>query len=139
MRPSWDKYFLDLAAMAATRATCDRAHVGCVLVKDKHVLTTGYNGAARALEDCDLVGHIIVDNHCIRTLHAEQNAIIQAALHGVSTSGATAFVTHQPCHICAKMLINAGIVRVVYSGEYQDANSVMFFKAAGISLERIEL
>jgi len=139
MRPSWDQYFLSLAAMAATRATCDRAHVRCVLVRDKHVLTTGYNGAARSLEDCDLVGHIIVDNHCSRALHAEQNAIIQAALHGVSTSGATCFVTHQPCHICAKMLINAGIVRVVYSGEYQDANSVMFFKAAGISLERIEL
>lgn len=139
MRPSWDLYFIQLAQMAATRATCDRAHVGCVLVKDKHVLTTGYNGAARSLEDCDLVGHLLLDGHCIRTLHAEQNAIIQAALHGVSTSGATCFVTHQPCHICAKMLINAGIVRVVYSGEYQDANSVMFFKAAGISLERIEL
>ena len=139
MRPSWDLYFIQLAQMAATRATCDRAHVGCVLVKDKHVLTTGYNGAARSLEDCDLVGHLLLDGHCIRTLHAEQNAIIQAALHGVSTSGATAFVTHQPCHICAKMLINAGIVRVVYSGEYNDVNSVMFFKAAGISLERIEL
>lgn len=139
MRPSWDNYFLSLAAMAATRATCDRAHVGCVLVRDKQVLTTGYNGAARSLEDCDLVGHLMIDGHCRRTLHAEQNAIIQAALHGVSTAGATAYITHSPCLTCVLMLINAGIKRVVYSGAYQDVNSMNFLKAAGISLERIEL
>jgi len=139
MRPSWDQYFSSLAQIAATRATCDRLHVGCVLVRDKQVLTTGYNGAARSLDDCDLVGHLLIDGHCRRTLHAEQNAIIQAALHGVSTAGATAYLTHQPCMTCALMLINAGIVRVIYSGEYQDENSIKFFNAAGISLERIEL
>jgi dCMP deaminase len=139
MRPSWDNYFLQLAAIAATRATCDRAHVGCVLVKDKHVLTTGYNGAARALDDCTLVGCLMIDGHCRRTLHAEQNAIIQAALHGVSTAGATAYLTHQPCLTCTLMLINAGIVHVVYSGEYNDENSIKFFNAAGIMPERIEL
>jgi dCMP deaminase len=139
MRPSWNQYFLQLAHHAATRATCNRLQVGCVLVRDKHVLTTGYNGAARSLDDCTLVGCLMIDGHCRRTLHAEQNAIIQAALHGVSTAGATAYLTHQPCLTCTLMLINAGIVHVVYSGEYQDVNSINFFNAAGIYLERVEL
>lgn len=135
-RPSWDAYFLDIAFAIATRSTCDRAHVGAVLVRDRRILCTGYNGAPAGLPHCDDVGHLIIDGHCVRTLHAEQNALIQAALHGVSTAGATAYVTHQPCLTCAKMLINAGVKRVVYAGNYPDPISVNFLSQAGVALER---
>lgn len=133
-RPSWDEYFLQIAFTVAQRSTCDRAHVGCVLVRDRRILTTGYNGAPAGLPHCDDVGHLLVDGHCVRTLHAEQNALIQAALHGVGTEGATAYVTHQPCLTCAKMLINAGVRRVVYAGNYPDEYSRQFLVAAGVEL-----
>lgn len=134
-RPTWDEYFLDIAFSVAERSTCDRAHVGAVLVRDRRILTTGYNGSPAGLPHCDEVGHLLVDGHCVRTLHAEQNAIIQAALHGVSTEGATAYVTHQPCLTCAKMLINAGIKRVVYAGNYLDNYSRQFLAEANVQLE----
>lgn len=133
-RPSWDEYFVQIAFTVAQRSTCDRAHVGCVLVRDRRILTTGYNGAPAGLPHCDDVGHLLVDGHCVRTLHAEQNALIQAALHGVSTEGATAYVTHHPCLTCAKMLINAGVRRVVYAGNYPDDHSRRFLDAAGVEL-----
>jgi dCMP deaminase len=133
-RPSWDDYFMDIAFTVAQRSTCDRAHVGAVLVRDRRILTTGYNGAPVGSPHCDDVGHLMVDGHCVRTLHAEQNAIIQAALHGVSTEGASAYVTHQPCITCAKMLINAGVRQVVYAGNYPDENSRTFFAEAGVDL-----
>ena len=133
-RPGWDDYFMDIAFTVAERSTCDRAHVGAVLVRDRRILTTGYNGAPAGLPHCDDVGHLMVDGHCVRTLHAEQNAIIQAALHGISIEGATAYVTHQPCLTCAKMLINAGVRRVVYAGNYPDENSREFFRIAGVDL-----
>ena len=133
-RPSWDEYFLQIAFTVAQRSTCDRAHVGCVLVRDRRILTTGYNGAPAGLPHCDDVGHLLEDGHCVRTLHAEQNALIQAALHGVGTEGATAYVTHQPCLTCAKMLINAGVRRVVYAGNYPDDYSRQFLVAAGVAL-----
>ena len=132
LRPSWDEYFMQIAFTVAQRSTCDRAHVGCVLVRDRRILTTGYNGASAGLPHCDEVGHLLIDGHCVRTLHAEQNAIIQGALHGVSIVGATAYVTHQPCLTCAKMLINAGVRRVVYAGNYPDANSQRFLDEAGV-------
>ena len=133
-RPSWDEYFLQIAFTVAQRSTCDRAHVGCVLVRQRRILTTGYNGAPAGLPHCDDVGHLLVDGHCVRTLHAEQNALIQAALHGVGTEGATAYVTHQPCLTCAKMLINASVRRVVYAGNYPDDYSRHFLVAAGVEL-----
>src|SRR5688572_4658067 len=136
-RPTWDEYFLEIAFSVAERSTCDRAHVGAVLVRDKRILSTGYNGSPAGLPHCDDVGHLIVDGHCVRTLHAEQNAIIQSALHGVSSEGATAYVTHQPCLTCAKMLINAGIRRVVYTGNYPDENSIQFLTQANVQLERL--
>lgn len=136
-RPSWDDYFLQIAFTVAQRSTCDRAHVGCALVRDRRILTTGYNGAPAGLPHCDDVGHLLVDGHCVRTLHAEQNALIQAALHGVGTEGATAYVTHQPCLTCAKMLINAGIRRVVYAGHYPDVLSRSFLDAAAIELTHL--
>jgi dCMP deaminase len=125
---------MQIAFTVAQRSTCDRAHVGCVLVRDRRILTTGYNGAPAGLPHCDEIGHLLIDGHCVRTLHAEQNAIIQGALHGVSIVDATAYVTHQPCLTCAKMLINAGVRRVVYAGNYPDANSRRFLEEAHVEL-----
>lgn len=113
-RPDWDEYFLELAKAAATRATCNRAQVGCVLVKDNRVLSTGYNASVSGHAHCDDVGHIIVDNSCIRAAHAEENAIITAARFGISVAETTAYTTHFPCWRCFRMLSNAGIKRIVF-------------------------
>jgi len=138
-RPSWDAYWIGLAQAVATRSTCNRAAVGCVLTIGNRQLTSGYNGSVKNLPHCIDVGCLMRDGHCVRCLHAEQNAIIQAALHGVSTQGCVAYVTHYPCILCAKMLINAGVQRVVYTVEYAPLDGAMFFEAAGIVVERIEL
>jgi dCMP deaminase len=135
-RPSWDDYFMQIAHVVAGRATCPRRSVGAVIVLDKRILATGYNGAPRGLAHCTEVGCHIVAGHCIRALHAEQNAILQAALNGVSTRGATLYATCQPCNHCAKMIINAGIVRVVFEGDYPDEFALELFAEAGIALER---
>ena len=136
MRPDWDSYFMKIAYAVSERSTCDRAFVGSVLVLEKRILTTGFNGSPAGQPHCDEIGHLMVDGHCVRTLHAEQNAIIQAALHGVSVRGGTIYITHQPCLTCAKMIINAGLVRVVYGGSYPDDNSVAFLAEAGVALQR---
>jgi dCMP deaminase len=128
---------MQIAFTVAQRSTCDRAHVGAVIERDRRMLTTGYNGSPAGLPHCDDVGHLIIDDHCVRTLHAEQNAIIQAALHGVTIEGASIYVTHQPCLNCAKMIINAGIKRVVYAGTYPDENSRQFLAEAGVMLEHL--
>jgi len=128
---------MSIAFQVATRSTCDRAMVGATIVKDRRILTTGYNGAPMGLPHCDDVGHLMVGGHCVRALHAEQNAIIQAALHGVSVRGGTIYVTHQPCLTCAKMIINAGLVRVVYAGHYPDEQAVAFLSEAGVTLEHL--
>jgi dCMP deaminase len=135
IRPSWDDYFMGIALQVARRSTCDRARVGAIIVKDRRILTTGYNGSPASLPHCDEIGHLMVNGHCVRTLHAEQNAIIQAALHGVGVAGSTMYVTHQPCLTCAKMIINAGIRRVVFAGHYPDPHAVGFLQDAGIALE----
>jgi dCMP deaminase len=114
-RPDWDEYFLDLAKAAATRATCDRAQVGCILVKDNRVLSTGYNASISGHPHCDDEGHIIVDNSCIRAAHAEENAVVTAARFGISVADTTAYTTHFPCWRCFRMLTNAGVKRIVYS------------------------
>ena len=119
-RQTWDEYFLEMATHAATRATCDRLHVGCVLVRDRDVLATGYNGSIAGTPHCDDVGHDMVDGHCVATVHAEQNAICMAARNGHATRGATAYVTHYPCWLCFKLLAQSGIVRVVYGTKYRD-------------------
>jgi dCMP deaminase len=135
MRPDWDSYFMKIAAAVSERSTCDRAMVGCVLVRDKRILTTGFNGSPSGQEHCDEIGHLMVDGHCIRTIHAETNAIIQAALHGVSTREAFCYVTHLPCINCTKALINAGITRIVYGEAYRaDENALAFLQAAEIEL-----
>lgn len=138
MRPDWDEYFMNIATTVATRSTCDRAFVGAVLVREKRILTTGFNGSPAGLEHCDDAGHLMIDGHCVRTTHAEANAIIQAALHGISTKGSTCYVTHFPCLGCTKMLINAGIVRIVYDNSYRiDVNSDAFFRAAGVEVSQL--
>jgi dCMP deaminase len=138
MRPTWDEYFLNIATEVAKRSTCDRANVGAVLVRDKRILTTGFNGSPAGLAHCDNEGHLLVEGHCVRTIHAETNAIIQAALHGVSTKGATCYVTHFPCINCTKSLINAGVVRVVYDNNYRvDDNALAFFNNAGVELKNM--
>jgi dCMP deaminase len=147
-RPSWDEYFLEIAKIVGTRGTCDRGRNGAVLVKNKRILTTGYVGAPIGLPHCDEVGHLLHDvinpdgtitKHCIRTAHAEQNAIVQAALHGVSTKGATLYAKFEPCFTCAKMIINAGIKRVVCLKKYHAGQLTRkFFKDAGIELVFIE-
>jgi dCMP deaminase len=138
-RPSWDDYFLMMAQVVATRATCDRKHVGAVIVRDRHPIATGYNGAPPGLPHCDEVGHLLreVDGRpsCQRATHAEQNAILTAARFGHRTDGATIYVTAQPCLNCAKAIITAGIQRVVWREGYPDPVSLEFLEAAGICLE----
>jgi dCMP deaminase len=137
-RPSWNKYFMNIAHEVAMRSTCERAQVGAVIVREKRILTTGYNGSPRRLEHCTEVGCLMDNGHCVRTLHAEQNAIIQAALHGVITENATIYVTHQPCFICAKTIINAGIIEIVYDREYKDDRSLDFLQQAGVKITALK-
>jgi len=137
-RPSWDEYFITLATVVASRATCDRKHVGAVIVRGNHPIATGYNGAPPGLPHCDEVGHLlrIVDGRpsCHRVTHAEQNAVFTAARFGHRTEDATIYVTAQPCLNCAKAIITAGIKRVVWSEGYPDPVSLEFLKEAGIEL-----
>ena len=137
-RQSWDDYFMELAYLAATRATCDRLHVGAILVRDRRVIATGYNGSPKGLPHCDDVGHLMVDGHCKRTLHAEQNVILQCALYGVSTQGSVLYTTHFPCDICAKLIIGAGIKAVYYGGEYKNEIAEEILALAGIPVIRLE-
>ncbi len=146
-RPSIDEYFLEIAAVVAKRATCLRNRVGAVIVKDKRILSTGYNGAPRNMEHCLDIGCIREQNNIAsgtrhekcRAVHAEQNAIIQAALHGVSIADSTLYCTHQPCILCAKMIINSNIRRVVYITPYPDTDALQFFKEAGVQVDNLPL
>lgn len=146
-RPTWDEYFLDVANLVAKRSTCYRRHVGAVLVKDKRILATGYNGAPSGLEDCLEIGFCVRDklgipsgerHELCRALHAEQNVIIQAALHGVGTRDSILYLTNQPCIICAKMLINAAIKEIVITGDYPDKMAMKFLKEAKIKVRKIK-
>jgi dCMP deaminase len=145
-RPDIDEYFLKIAAVVAERSTCLRHHVGAVAVKNKHILSTGYNGAAAGCKDCLVLGCLRNElnipsgerHEICRAIHAEQNAIIQAALHGVSIEGCTIYCTHTPCILCAKMLANAKIKRFVSFGKYNDSSFIELFKEAGIDVEMKE-
>lgn len=134
MRPGWDQYFMQIARTVATRATCPRASVGAVLVREHRILTTGYNGAPRGVAHCTQAGCIIVNDHCVRATHAEANAIVQGALHGVGLQNATAYCTHQPCVNCSKLLISAGIVKIVYQDAYPDTVAAELLAEAGVAL-----
>jgi dCMP deaminase len=119
MRKPWNTYFMELAEKIAERSTCDRAHVGCILVKDNRIISSGYNGSLRGQEHCDQIGHLMIDNHCVKTVHAESNAIAQAAKYGNSIDGATCYCTHLPCLNCLKLLISSGISKIYYNNEYR--------------------
>jgi dCMP deaminase len=142
-RPDIDEYFLKIATVVAERSTCRRHHVGAVAVRDKHILSTGYNGAAAGVKDCLELGCLRDElniesgtrHEVCRGIHAEQNAIIQASLHGVTLEGATIYCTHSPCILCAKMLVNARIKRFVTFGNYADNSFTDLFKEAGITFE----
>jgi dCMP deaminase len=135
-RPSWDEYFMELAQVVAKRSTCNRRSVGAVLVRDKRILTTGYNGSPPGLPHCTDEGCLMVEGHCVRAIHAEQNAIVQAALHGIDLSGATCYVTSSPCVHCAKMLIAAGIKRIVYLDNYTEQIGFAMAQQAGVAMDR---
>jgi dCMP deaminase len=143
VRPDIDEYFLKIALVVAERSTCLRHHVGAVAVKDKHILSTGYNGAAAGLKDCLELGCLRNElnitsgtrHEICRAIHAEQNVIIQASLHGVSLEGATIYCTHTPCILCAKMLVNSRITRFVSFGKYSDDAFRELFKEAGIEID----
>lgn len=137
-RASWDEYFMRIAEVVASRATCDRKHVGAVIVRDKSILATGYNGSIRGLPHCSDAGHILRDGHCVRTVHAECNAIVQAARSGVGLDGSTIYVTAAPCIGCFKMIANAGILRVIYDEAYRLDDQVVAFAAeSGVELARL--
>ena len=147
LRPSWDEYFLKLADTVASRATCDRGRSGCVIVKDRQILVTGYVGSPRGLAHCDDVGHLMkktvhedgnITQHCVRTVHAEQNAITQAARRGIALDKSTLYCRMTPCRTCAMLIINCGIERVVCERKYHaGAESEAMFKEAGVLLEFI--
>ena len=142
-RPSWDEYFMQMAELTAKRSTCLRRNVGAAIVKDKHIIATGYNGAPRGLKHCDELGGCLRQKMQIpsgqrhelcRALHAEQNAIIQAATLGQSIEGGTIYITHQPCAICAKMIINAGLKRIVVREGYPDELAKEILDEAGLEI-----
>ncbi len=147
MRPSWDEYFMRMAYLASTRSTCTRRKVGAIIVKDKRILATGYNGPPKGLAHCDVTGCIREElnvpsgerHELCRGLHAEQNAIIQAAVHGVSIKDATIYVTNHPCVVCAKMLINAEIKEIVYAEGYPDDLAKLILLESNINVRQFSL
>ncbi|MCL2042135.1 MAG: cytidine/deoxycytidylate deaminase family protein [Bacteroidales bacterium] len=148
VRPSWDDYFMEIARTVAKRATCDRGKSGCVIVRDRQILVSGYVGSPKGLPHCDDVGHLFkkvihddgtITNHCMRTVHAEQNAICQAAKLGISLNEATLYCKMTPCRTCAMLIINCGIRRVVCEKKYHaGTESEEMFRTAGVELEFFE-
>jgi dCMP deaminase len=133
-RVGWHEYFMGIARQAATRSTCDRKHVGAVIVRDRTILSTGYNGSIRGLPHCDETGHIMEGGHCVGTIHAEANAILQAARNGVNISSSELYTTASPCWSCFKMIVNAGIRRIYYGEFYRDERSLQIAGQAGVEL-----
>ena len=137
-RVSWDQYFMNIATEVASRSTCSRKHVGAVIVRDKVILSTGYNGSIRGMPHCDEVGHMMEDGHCVRTIHAEANAVIQAATHGSRIEGASIYVTASPCWQCFKMIANAALTRVVFGEFYRDERIFAVAQELGIELLHLQ-
>jgi dCMP deaminase len=145
-RPSWDEYFMEITTLVGQRGTCHRRQVGAIVVMENRILTTGYNGAPKGLPHCGIVGCIREEmkvpsgqrHELCRGLHAEQNAIIQAAWHGVKIQGGTLYCTHQPCVICVKMMLNAGIKKLVYAGGYPDELAAELLKTSPLEVVRYE-
>ncbi|MBF88726.1 MAG: deaminase [Candidatus Marinimicrobia bacterium] len=133
-RISWKQYFMNIAKEVASRSTCDRKNVGAVIVRDKTILATGYNGSIRGLDHCDDKGHEIENDHCVRTIHAEANAIVQAARHGVRIEESTIYVTASPCYDCFKMIANSGIIAIYYAEFYRDKRIKKYAAELNINL-----
>ncbi|MCX7725302.1 MAG: dCMP deaminase family protein [Chitinispirillaceae bacterium] len=138
-RASWDEYFMKIAIEVSTRSTCDRKHVGAVIVRDKIILSTGYNGSIRGMPHCDDVGHMMENDHCIATIHAEANAIIQAARTGTCIDGADIYITASPCWNCFKLIANSGIKRIFYLEFYRDERILSVAPQIGIELKQVVL
>ena len=134
-RNDWDTYFMEIARVVASRATCDRKHVGAVLVRERTILSTGYNGSIRGLPHCDEAGHMMEGGHCVATIHAEANAILQAARNGVRIEGADIYTTASPCWPCFKLIANAGLHRIVYGEFYRDERIFEYSAKLGIELQ----
>ena len=134
MRKTWDHYFMDIAKQVATRATCDRKHVGAVIVRSRMILATGYNGSLPGQEHCDDIGHLMEEGHCVRTNHAEANAICQAAKNGTRLEFADIYVTASPCWPCFKLIASSGLKRIIFGELYRDERIREFAKASGIEL-----
>ncbi len=135
-RPSWDDYFMSIARIVATRSTCDRLEAGAVLVKNNRIISTGYNGSPPGLPHCDEAGHLMEEGHCVRTIHGEHNAILQAAtIPGASTEGSTMYTKYTFCIHCAKYIIAAGVKRVIYGKIYRNAYCIDYLREAGVIME----
>jgi len=134
MRVDWDTYFMDIAEVVSSRSTCDRKHVGALLVRDRMILSTGYNGSIRGMPHCDEAGHLMESGHCVATIHAEANAVLQAARNGVRIDGADLYTTASPCWPCFKLIANAGIKRIVYGEFYRDDRIFDVASRLGIAL-----
>ena len=133
-RVSWEEYFMNIAREVATRSTCDRKHVGAVIVRGKTILSTGYNGSIRGLAHCDDVGHEMLNTHCVRTIHAEANAIVQSARHGVRLEYSEIYITASPCYDCFKLIANAGINKIYFGEFYRDEQIMEHAKKLRIDL-----
>ncbi|MBP5426369.1 MAG: cytidine/deoxycytidylate deaminase family protein [Clostridiales bacterium] len=146
MRPGWNEYFMDIVELVKTRSTCLRRQVGAVIVKEKRILATGYNGAPVGIGHCAEVGCLREEygvpsgerHELCRAIHAEQNAIVQAAMSGTSIWGSTMYISHQPCSLCAKMIINSGIKKIVFKGEYPDELAMQMLKESGVRVVKYE-
>lgn len=138
-RLSWDEYFMALAVQASSRSTCDRKFVGAVIVRDRTVLSTGYNGSLPGVPHCDEVGHMMEDGHCVATVHAEANAIVQAARHGTRIDGATIYSTASPCWPCFRLIANAGITCICYGEFYREERTIAYADTLGITLRRVPM
>ncbi len=138
-RAPWDDYFMNIAKVVSTRATCHRKFVGAVLVRERMILSTGYNGSIRGMPHCSEVGHMMENGHCVATIHAEMNAILQAARNGVNIDGSTAYVTASPCWNCFKSLVNAGANRICFGEFYRDERIFKVAEQLGVELVHIPL
>jgi len=138
-RVSWEEYFMNIAKESASRSTCDRKHVGAVIVRDKTILSTGYNGSIRGMPHCDEAGHLMENDHCVATIHAEANAVLQAAKNGVMIDKGEIYITASPCWTCFKMLANAGIKKICYGEFYRDERIFDVAKKLGIELKHIKV
>jgi len=138
-RVSWEEYFMNIAKEVATRSTCDRKHVGALIVRDKTILSTGYNGSIRGMPHCEESGHLMENDHCVATIHAEANAVLQAAKNGVMINTGEIYITASPCWTCFKMIANAGIKKIYYGEFYRDERIFDVAKKLGIELNHIKV